>query len=168
MRDLTAAAGASTGLQVVLVLAGRRGSPRSGNLALDGLLGARVVWAGDVREPELEKAVDAVVAECRDRGARPATIPFGGWNALGARGYVDGGRELLAQAPDTATVVTAVGSGGTMAGLVTALGSERVLGVDCAAVPEPAEIVTGLVAELSGQRPNPQPPRLGTDQTGAG
>jgi L-cysteate sulfo-lyase len=112
MRDLTAAAGASTGLQVVLVLAGRRGSPRSGNLALDGLLGARVVWAGDVREPELEKAVDAVVAECRDRGARPATIPFGGSNALGARGYVDGGRELLAQAPDTATVVTAVGSAG--------------------------------------------------------
>src|SRR5690242_6742796 len=69
MRDLTAAAGARIGLEVVLVLERRRGSPRSGNLALDGLLGARVVWAGDVREPELENAVDTVVAECRDRGA---------------------------------------------------------------------------------------------------
>ena len=55
-----------------------------------------------------------------------------------------------------------------MAGLVTASGPERVLGVDCAAVPEPAEIVAGLVAELSGRRPNPQALRLRADQIGAG
>ncbi|WP_150130536.1 pyridoxal-phosphate dependent enzyme, partial [Streptomyces sp. 150FB] len=44
---LTAAAGARLGLDVVLVLAGKPDSPAAGNLALDGLLGATVVWAGD-------------------------------------------------------------------------------------------------------------------------
>ena len=44
---LTAAAGARLGLEVVLVLAGAKGGPRTGNIALDGLLGATVVWAGD-------------------------------------------------------------------------------------------------------------------------
>ena len=44
---LTAAAGARPGLDVVLVLAGEPGASASGNLALDGLLGARMIWAGD-------------------------------------------------------------------------------------------------------------------------
>ncbi|MDV9178641.1 pyridoxal-phosphate dependent enzyme, partial [Streptomyces sp. W16] len=45
---LTAAAGARLGLAVVLVLRGSPGVSRSGNLALDGLFGARIAWAGDV------------------------------------------------------------------------------------------------------------------------
>ncbi|MFD0395589.1 pyridoxal-phosphate dependent enzyme [Streptomyces nogalater] len=42
---LTAAAGARLGLDVVLVLRGSPGGSRSGNLALDGLFGARLAWA---------------------------------------------------------------------------------------------------------------------------
>ena len=56
-------------------------------------------------------------------------IPFGGSSVLGAQGYVDGGLELLEQAPDLDTIVVAVGSGGTMSGLVHVLGADRVLSV---------------------------------------
>ena len=51
---LTAAAGARLGLRVVLVFPGDPGGAQSGNLALDGLLGARIAWAADVGLAEAE------------------------------------------------------------------------------------------------------------------
>src|ERR1700730_3063217 len=97
---LTAAAGARLGLDVVLVLAGAKGGPGSGNIALDGLLGAAVAWAGDIAHEGLETIALAIVDQLRDRGARPEFIPYGGSSTLGARGYVECGHELLRQAED--------------------------------------------------------------------
>ncbi|MEU9484906.1 D-cysteine desulfhydrase family protein [Streptomyces decoyicus] len=165
---LTAAAGARLGLDVVLVLAGSADSSASGNLALDGLFGATVVWAGEVRGAGLAAAAERVTGALRRRGAVPALIPFGGSSPLGAYGYAECGRELLGQAPDLDTVVVAMGSGGTMAGLVDALGPARVLGVHCGAVDDPAGTVTGLVAGLSGAVLAPESLRLRLDQVGAG
>ncbi|MGW9433266.1 pyridoxal-phosphate dependent enzyme, partial [Streptomyces decoyicus] len=165
---LTAAAGARLGLDVVLVLAGSADSSASGNLALDGLFGATVVWAGEVRGAELAAVAERVTAQLRRRGAVPALIPFGGSSPLGAYGYAECGRELLGQAPELDTVVVALGSGGTMAGLVDALGPARVLGVHCGAVDDPAGTVTGLVAGLSGAVLAPEALRLRLDQVGAG
>ncbi|MFF4349161.1 D-cysteine desulfhydrase family protein [Streptomyces sp. NPDC001530] len=169
---LTAAAGARLGLRVVLVLAGAPGASASGNLALDGLFGATVVWAGDGEG--LESRAQRVVEELRGRGEVPALIPFGGSSALGARGYVECARELLDQAPDVATVVVALGSGGTMAGLVAELGGARVLGVHCGAVADPAKTVSDLTSELTSDRSGaPYAPhelrlRLRLDQVGDG
>ncbi|MFD7446501.1 D-cysteine desulfhydrase family protein [Streptomyces sp. NPDC059909] len=165
---LTAAAGARLGLDVVLVLAGAPGSSASGNLALDGLFGARVVWAGDVHGEELGAVAEETAEQLRRQGAVPALFPFGGSSALGARGYVECGRELLAQAPDLATVVVALGSGGTMAGLVDVLGPARVLGVHCGAVGDPARTVSELVSGLSGTPCPPETLRLRLDQVGDG
>ena len=64
--------------------------------------------------------------------------------------------------------MTAVGSGGTMAGLVDALGADRVLGVHCGAIADPAGTVAGLVAELSGTPCPPDALRLRLDQVGEG
>lgn len=163
---LTAAAGARLGLRVVLVLAGTPGSSASGNLALDGLFGATVVWADD-RE-KLGCRAQEVAEELRARGEVPALIPFGGSSALGARGYVECARELLEQSPDLGTVVVALGSGGTMAGLVAHLGAARVLGVHVGAVPDPARTVADLTSELSGTACAPQSLRLRLDQVGDG
>lgn len=165
---LTAAAGARLGLDVVLVLAGNQPCAATGNLALDGLLGARVVWAGDTDNRGLAARAEQVAAELREQGAVPELIPFGGSSGLGARGYRLCGHELLAQFPDLATVVTAVGSGGTMAGLVDALGAERVLGVHCGAVADPAGTVARLTQELSGAPCPPERLRLRLDQVGEG
>lgn len=165
---LTAAAGARLGLDVVLVLAGDSGSSESGNLTLDGLFGARVVWAGEGGKDEIAATARHVAGTLRDRGAVPALIPFGGSSAIGARGYVECGKELLTQVPDLASVVVALGSGGTMAGLVGSLGPERVLGVHCGAVTEPARVVSDLVSGLSGTHCPPESLRIRLDQVGAG
>lgn len=169
---LTAAAGARLGLDVVLVLAGEPVSPAAGNLALDGLLGATVVWAGDAGPEALAAAAEREAERLRRQGGVPAVIPFGGSSVLGARGYAECGRELLAQAPDLGTVVTAVGSGGTMAGLVAALGPERVLGVHCGAVDDPAATVARLIPGPGGAPHSPGPGpgalRIRLDQVGAG
>ncbi|MGY4969506.1 D-cysteine desulfhydrase family protein [Streptomyces nigrescens] len=165
---LTAAAGARLGLDVVLVLAGAAGSSTSGNLVLDGLFGATVVWAGEAGGTQLAAAAEEVAQRLRERGAVPALIPLGGSSPLGAYGYAECGRELLGQAPDLDTVVVALGSGGTMAGLVNTLGPGKVLGVDCGAVPDPADTVTGLVTALSGTVHAPETLRLRREQVGAG
>ncbi|MET7618010.1 D-cysteine desulfhydrase family protein [Streptomyces sp. NPDC005408] len=163
---LTAAAGARLGLDVVLVLAGTPTSSTSGNLALDGLFGATVVWAGAVDGKALDVRAMQVAEQVRQRGAAPALIPFGGSSPLGALGYVECGRELLTQAPDMATVVVAVGSGGTMAGLVDQLGPARVLGVHCGAVADPAGTVSELASAVSGVPCAPEKLRLRLDQVG--
>jgi len=61
------------------------------------------------------------------RGARlPWYLPAGGSNAVGSLGYVETALEIAAQVragelPEPATVVTAIGSGGTAAGLALGL-----------------------------------------------
>ncbi len=132
---LTAAAGARLGLDVVLVLAGAPEPNESGNIVLDGLLGARIVWAGtDSLE---ERAAETAAA----LGEGAALIPFGGTSLDSVEGYVSCADEILAEIPSVNTIVAAVGSGGTMAGLVRRLGAERVLGVDCGAVSDPVDRV---------------------------
>ncbi|MEV6281322.1 pyridoxal-phosphate dependent enzyme [Kribbella sp. NPDC051770] len=158
---LTAAAAARLGLRAVLVFPGEAGQSRSGNLALDGLFGARVVWAGERDRAE-------VAAELVAESATTALIPFGGSNALGAQGYVECGQELKQQLPEFTTAVVALGSGGTMAGLVAELGPERVLGVDTGALADPVAVVAELASEVSGRTIAPEELRVRREQVGAG
>jgi L-cysteate sulfo-lyase len=146
---LTAASARRLGLDVVLVLHRGEGT---GNLTLDAIFGAEIVWDGD---PE------AIAANLP--GA--VVLPYGGSSAVGARGYVTCAEELLEQAPDVRHVVVGVGSGGTMAGLVGGLGAERVLGVDSGAVSDPVERVAGFVKELGASA---EGLRLRLDQVGPG
>ncbi|WP_305782420.1 pyridoxal-phosphate dependent enzyme [Symbioplanes lichenis] len=152
---LTAAAAARLGLGCTLVLAGDPPPAARGNLILDELAGATVVWAG--AEPVAEVAA-------RQPGH---VIPFGGTSAFSAQGYVDCARELLAQLPDLDLVVVAAGSGGTMAGLVAALGPERVLGVDVGAVPDIRATVAGLLDGM-GRPVGPAALRIDHTQVGDG
>ena len=164
---LTAAAGARLGLDVELVLAGHAPAPDAdltGNLLLDRLFGARLIWAGDVAHEDLEGLAASRVAELEAGGTPAAQIPYGGSSATGARAYVEAGHELLGQVGAVDHVVVAVGSAGTAAGLVTSLGAGRVLGVDTGATANPRERIEALVAELGG---DPTGLRLRTDQVGA-
>jgi D-cysteine desulfhydrase len=160
---LTAAAAARLGLAVVLVFPGEASAP-VGNLLLDELLGADVVWAGD-------ESLDAVAAEtadrCRAMGRRPSIIPFGGSNAVGAHGYRIAAQEIVDDRPDVDHVVCALGSGGTMAGLVAGLGAGRVLGVHTGAVEDPRAQVARLLADM-GEATDPSALRIRADQVGEG
>ena len=82
-----------------------------------------------VGDDGLEVLAAEVVEELTAAGRHVARIPFGGTSVIGARGYVAAGLELIEQMPDLDVAVVAVGSGGTAAGLVHALGADRVLGV---------------------------------------
>jgi D-cysteine desulfhydrase len=146
----TAAAAAKSGLACVLVLRspepvegeGREPPQAQGNLLLDRLLGAEVVWAGD---RPLAEAMAQVAEELRAVDRRPYVVPYGGSNPIGASGYVAALEELMTQtSPSSAEpcadgdlhfdhVVLASSSGGTQAGLTVgarALGYEgRILGI---------------------------------------
>lgn len=163
---LTAAAGARLGLAVTLVLEGGPPTTEQGNLVLDRLLGADVVWAGEVDAAGLTAAVEDRAQQLRDAGRRVHVIPFGGSSPLAAHGYLDGARELAQQEPDLEHLVVALGSGGTMAGLVAGLGAQRVLGVHTGAVADPEGTVRTLLEGLDV--PADGPLRLRLDQVGDG
>jgi 1-aminocyclopropane-1-carboxylate deaminase/D-cysteine desulfhydrase-like pyridoxal-dependent ACC family enzyme len=119
---MTAAAGASLGLDGVLVLEGHEVAER-GNVLLDGLFGARIEWSGD---EDAEARAGSVVAELEAAGARVHRVAFGGSDAHSVQGFVDAGHELTAQVGEVDHVVVALG---------------------CGAVAEPRDVVAGFLAE---------------------
>jgi D-cysteine desulfhydrase family pyridoxal phosphate-dependent enzyme len=155
---LTAAAANRLGLRCTLVLAG--GEPRvpTGNVLLDELMGADIVWAGDLDYYGTEAAIDAACDAVRAGGGKPYRMPVGGASAVGALGYVDCARELFEQLPSVRTVVVADGSGGTHAGLVAGFGRhEMVLGVDVGTRPDLDEQVPAKAAETARSAGLPEP-----------
>jgi 1-aminocyclopropane-1-carboxylate deaminase/D-cysteine desulfhydrase-like pyridoxal-dependent ACC family enzyme len=137
----TAAACARLGLRCELVLT--RAVPRageafeqSGNVLLDQLFGAGLTIV-DHDDAELELAVAGLRTRLRDEGRVVAWIPPGGSDATGTLGWVRGGAELAGRLGDVgidrATIVVAVSTGGTVAGLRLGLARsgrrDRVLGV---------------------------------------
>jgi L-cysteate sulfo-lyase len=102
----------------VLVLRGQPPAACNGNLLLDHLLGARVVFAGDRSREEVG---DEVVREETDEGHRPYLIPVGASNAVGATGFVAAMEELVGQLEQARLrvdrIVFASSSLGTQAGL---------------------------------------------------
>ena len=147
----TAAAAAKFGLDCTLVLRGEEVQEARGNLLLDRLFGADVVWAGDQPIPD---RLEEVAEDVRARARRPYVIPLGGSNPIGAAGYAVAMEELLGQCTQSAVsfdrIVLATGSGGTQAGLVAAaraLGcGSRILGVS---VSLDAEALRSQLAEIA-------------------
>jgi D-cysteine desulfhydrase len=165
---LTAGVAARIGMRSVLVLGGVRPTTEQGNLLIGGLVGADVEWAGELPPHELAAVATRVVDRLRREGARPFLVPFGGSDSLGARGYCTCAAEILDEVPDVRHVVTALGSGGTMAGLVAVLGGNRVLGVDVGARPDAAEAVAAYASPLAaGDAIDPSMLRV-QDQSGDG
>ena len=134
---LTAAAAAVLGLRCRLVLGSDPPETATGNVVLDHLLGADIVWAGPLGYYALEAAIDAEAALIAEAGGRPYAMPLGGASTVGQQGYVAAALELREQLPDTSLIVVADGTGGTHAGLVAGWGSHNaVLGVDVGTRPD--------------------------------
>ena len=126
---LTLSAAAREGLACRLVLEetdpGEYRPDGPGNVQLFHLLGAENIltmpWGSD-----LDAALAAAAAEAAAQGRRPYVIPLGGSNPLGVLGYVACAQELLDQARgaglDFRHVILAMGSAGTLAGVVLGLG----------------------------------------------
>jgi D-cysteine desulfhydrase family pyridoxal phosphate-dependent enzyme len=145
----TAAAAARFGFGCILVLAGSPPGAATGNLLLDRLFGAEIIWTeGAERETRLLAAFEAA----REQERRPYLIPYGGSNAVGAAAYAEAIAELLAQGVPVDRIVFATSSGGTQAGMVAgarAYGfAGRITGIS---VDEKAPVLRERVAALAGQ-----------------
>ncbi len=140
----TALAAARVGLSSLLLLRTADPSappPPEGNILLDRLAGATLVWITPEDYKQRETAFDREAERLRRAGHATYIIPEGGSTALGAWGYVSQMAELAADLERLdggtirpTTVICATGSGGTSAGL--ALGAHlagapiRVVGVN--------------------------------------
>jgi D-cysteine desulfhydrase len=168
---MTAAAACKAGLGCVAVLGGRQSAEMEGNLVLDRLLGAELVWTGTYDADAVETKLAETAVRIAEEGRRPYEIPLGGASAIGTAAYVDAADEIGGQASG-ALVYCAVGTGGTHAGLVVGFGSyERVRGVDVGALPDVGERVRELVPAVASLVGRPMPTgqlHLDDTQVGAG
>jgi D-cysteine desulfhydrase family pyridoxal phosphate-dependent enzyme len=110
----TAALAAKYGLKCILVLSGQEPELAKGNLLLDKLFGASIVWT--TRERREDTLLDIFQNECKN--GKPFLIPLGASTPIGALGYVEAMQELKEQGNDFDWIITASSSAGTQAGMV--------------------------------------------------
>jgi L-cysteate sulfo-lyase len=160
----TAAAARKLGMEPYLFYFERRPARLRGNLLLNDILGARMfflpIGGGSPGSLTLERTISLVRLLARLRLGRHYFIEGGGHSWRGALGYVEAAVEIQEQARalgiDEALVVTAAGTGGTLAGLWAGfelLGSPiRPLGIDVGRLWKsfPASIAS-LASETAGR-----------------
>jgi D-cysteine desulfhydrase len=164
----TAYAAAKRGLSTVLLL--RVPDPAhppapEANALLDRLAGAQVRYVSHEEYRRRAEVMSGIADELRAAGRRPYVIPEGGSNALGSMGYVLAVAELRAQLPEAwregpLTIVYAIGSGGTGAGLelgVRLLGWREATPVGFAVCNDARyfrEAIAGICAEARARWPS--------------
>lgn len=152
----TAAAAARYGLGCILVLAGEQPPVSSGNLLLDELLGAEIVWTN---KPERDRILKQIFDRAWEQGRRPYLVPYGGSSPVGAAAYAFAIQELMEQIKNSRAglpvpdwIVFPSSSGGTQAGM--ALGARlfgfpgKILGIS---IDERADVLKEKVAALASQ-----------------
>ena len=171
----TAALAARYGMGCILVLSGTKPEVAGGNLLLDQLFGAEIVWT--TRE-ERDETLKKVFEQAWDSGRRPLLVPLGASNVVGTMGYFTAFEEYLDQGVPVDWMVVASSSGGTQAGLV--LGAKkhdwrgRILGIS---IDHPAaelqKTVSGLVNDAADRigepfRVQPEEILVNADYLGGG
>jgi 1-aminocyclopropane-1-carboxylate deaminase/D-cysteine desulfhydrase-like pyridoxal-dependent ACC family enzyme len=114
-----AAAAATAGLDCTLVLHGSEPAVTHPNLAMMRAFGARTCFTGDPDRATTPEHAAAAADRLRTRGHDPYVVPRGAASGAGATAYALAAGELAGQLTfRPAHVVVAVGSGGTLAGLL--------------------------------------------------
>ncbi|NPA47937.1 MAG: pyridoxal-phosphate dependent enzyme [Thermococci archaeon] len=154
---VTALAAKSLGLDAVLVLRGKE--QMKGNYLLDRLMGIETRVFDVDKTGDLWPIAREVAEELKKAGRKPYLIPAGGASPVGTLGYVRAAGEIHSQMKGLGvefdSVVDAVGSGGTLAGLI--LGSAlieapwKVFGMDVGGFVEGlSERVRNLALDAAG------------------
>ncbi|RLF87872.1 1-aminocyclopropane-1-carboxylate deaminase [Thermococci archaeon] len=144
---VTALAAKKLGLDVILVLRGKE--TLKGNYLLDKLMGIETRVYDVEKTPDLIPYAEKVAKELEEQGKRPYIIPIGGASPVGTLGYVRMVGELSTQISSLGlkfdTIVDAVGSGGTLAGIL--------LGLELAGLEvEPVGMAVGIFGEKMTQK----------------
>ena len=140
--------------------------PSGDKLGLARSWGATVRWTNDAERASVDGFLPRAAAELAAGGRRPYLIPRGGATALGAIGYALAAAELHDQLAGrglrASCVLVAVGSGGTLAGLIAGnalLGRPwRLVGASVSRPPaEAARRVLELATECASLLAAPHP-----------
>lgn len=119
---MTAAAACRLGAGCHLMLCDEDPGTQQGNLLLDHLFGATVTFCESDSYAETDRRLAELADLYRSRGRHPYIIPVGGSTPLGCLGYYLAAAELQQQLAalqfERVTIVIAVGSTGTLAGLL--------------------------------------------------
>ena len=128
----TMAVAAHLGLKGLAVLSGTRPSTKNGNLLLDQLLGAKLIFTGDENRSNIDNFIEDEVKRLQSLDERPYLIRRGGVSSLGCIGYVSAAMEICSQLqnlnlkPDI--LLCATGCGVTQAGLLLGF---KLMGLNC-------------------------------------
>jgi len=153
----TAVAAVQSGMSAVLVLRGQSAEPYDGNVLLDRLVDAEIrLVTPEKYGQRIGQIMEQTAEGLRGAGRQPYIIPEGGSNSLGVWGYIRAAEEIGEQLKEMHlefdVVVTAVGSGGTQAGLIigsTLFGlTGRVVGFN---VCDTADHFQGLIGRLTAE-----------------
>lgn len=119
----TAVAAAKLGLNAYLVLRKKpEDETKEGNYFIDNIIGAKIklITAEEYSNSRME-IMNALAEDLRKEGLKPYVIPEGASDPIGTLGYFNAMEEIKEQEKELGVkfdmVVTAVGSGGTYAGL---------------------------------------------------
>lgn len=118
----TAVLAAQLGLKSHLVLRGKEPAERDGNLLIDELVGANITFAGLEQYQKMDETYAALSRHYLEQGLKTFRIPVGATDEIGLWGYIECARELkrnfdeCGMKPDA--IISATGSGGTLAGLI--------------------------------------------------
>jgi D-cysteine desulfhydrase len=117
-------------MRPVLVLRGAAPEENDGNVLLDRLAGAEIRFISQEEWPRVNETMAEIAAELGAAGEPAYAIPEGASYPPGVFGYVRAAQEIAeaenALGVEFDTIVTAVGSGGTTAGLIY---GKRIFGV---------------------------------------
>lgn len=128
----TMAVAAHLGLKGVAVLSGTRPSKANGNLLLNQLLDAKLVFTGNPDRSYIDNYIEDEAERLRGKGESPYMIRRGGVSSLGCIGYVSAAVEICSQLqslnlnPDI--LLCATGCGVTQAGLLVGF---KLMGLNC-------------------------------------
>jgi D-cysteine desulfhydrase len=168
------------GIRCELVMYGTRPRHAHANMALAEWVGAELVFTDDPQRESVEVVAEKRASELAADGHRPYMIPRGGATAVGAVGYYEAVGEVSRQLADLhvvpEAVVVAVGSGGTIAGLVAGIEAGghpwRVLGASVSRPPDEVERRVHTLASECAALIGTSPPKLDaveiTDARGPG
>jgi len=129
---ITMAVAAYLGLKGVAVLPGTQPAETQGNLLLDKLLKAKLVFTGDPDRKHIDKHISDEVERLCTLGNKPYMIRRGGVSPLGCVGYVAAAVEICSQLKelnvDPDYLICATGCGVTQAGLLVGF---KLMGLNC-------------------------------------
>lgn len=148
----TASAAAKLGIKTKLFLWGNQKNQADGNLFLDKMYGAEIIYLNKKEFEDVDEIMTAERARLVKKGKRVYVIPGGGSTTLGIWGYIEFVNELKQQIDlqKVEGILCACGSGGTVAGILIGAALNKFnLKVYAVNVLEPTEVIRKKILQLA-------------------